>query len=223
MSVLILRHERFEHLGHFADVLAERAVPLVIHDLDDPAPPSLNQHRSLIVLGGPMSANDRIPGLRDEMHVIEQAFQRGIPVLGVCLGSQLIARVLGARVYPNQRTEIGWAPIHFTDAGRADPLFQGLTSPTTFFHWHGETFDIPAGAEWLAWSDLCHHQAFRFGRNVWGLQFHPEITAAMIADWTTQPVNCGDVAALEHPIDPHAHDPGPAARSILERWLSFLS
>jgi GMP synthase (glutamine-hydrolysing) len=91
-----------------------------------------------------------------------------------------------------------------------------------FFHWHSDTFDLPTGAEWLACSALTRHQAFRYGRNVWGLQFHPEITSEMIVDWSAQPVNCGAVAKLDQPLDPYAHDQRAAARSILERWLSFL-
>jgi GMP synthase (glutamine-hydrolysing) len=146
-----------------------------------------------------------------------------MPVLGVCLGAQLLARVLGARVYRNPATEIGWAPVSLTDAGQADRVFSAIASPTTFFHWHSEAFDLPTGAEWLAWSELCRHQAYRFGRHAYGLQFHPEITPEMIEDWTTQPVNCGDVVALDRPLDPYAHDSGPAARSILERWLAFFS
>lgn len=222
MSVLILRHEPFEHLGYFTETLVRQARAFTYHDLEDPEPPCLDGHQGLIVLGGPMSANDPIPGLTEETRVIERALQRDLPVLGICLGSQLIARVLGARVYRNQCLEIGWAPVHFSDAGRADVLFQDLPTPATFFHWHSDTFDLPSGAEWLAWSDLTRHQAYRFGRNVWGLQFHPEITPEMIADWAAQPVNCGDVAQLDRPLDPHAYDQGPAARSILERWLSFL-
>ncbi len=170
-----------------------------------------------------MSANDPLPALSDEMRVIEAALQRGMPVLGVCLGGQLLARVLGARVYRNPASEIGWAPVALTDAGRADPVLSGIASPPTFFHWHSETFDLPAGAEWLAWSDLCRHQAYRFGPNAYGLQFHPEMTPEMIADWTMQPVNCADLVELERPPDPHAYDARPAARSILERWLSLLS
>jgi GMP synthase (glutamine-hydrolysing) len=223
MSVLVLRHEPFEHLGSFGEILRENNLKFVYHDLDDSTPRSVDGHKALVVMGGPMSANDPLPALSDEMRVIEAALQRGMPVLGVCLGGQLLARVLGARVYRNPASEIGWAPVSLTDAGRADPVFSGVASPTTFFHWHSETFDLPTGAEWLAWSELCRHQAYRFGPNAYGLQFHPEMTPEMIADWTMQPVNCADVAALERSPDPHAHDSRPAARSILERWLSLLS
>jgi len=217
MSLLVLRHEVFEHLGLLAQPLIDRGIPFTYLDLDDPEVPS--DYDGMIVLGGPMSANDPLPGLARELKLIDQALTSGMPLLGVCLGSQLIAKALGARVYRNAALEIGWEPVHLTENGQRDPLFRGIDSPTTFFHWHGETFDLPKGAEWLACSQKTRHQAYRFGSNVYGLQFHPEVDAEMIADWYRQPVNCGDVATLREPIDPHAHDQSSAARTILENWL----
>ena len=192
MAVLVLRHEPFEHLGHFAEVLDENQVPYHYHELGAPIP--REPYDGLIIMGGPMSANDDLPGLRDELDLIERSLDEDLPLLGICLGSQLIARALGARVYRNRELEIGWEPVWLTDAARDDALFGGMSSPETFFHWHGETFDLPAGSEWLAYSEKCRHQAYRYGRKVYGVQFHPEITAEMIVDWCLQPVNCGDVA-----------------------------
>jgi GMP synthase (glutamine-hydrolysing) len=134
----------------------------------------------------------------------------------------LIAKALGARVYRNAELEIGWEPVWLTDAGKSDALMGGIESPEMFFHWHGETFELPPGAEWLAYSEKCRHQAYRYGRRVYGIQFHPEITAEMIADWCEQPVNCGDVSTLPAPIDPGAHDSRAAARRILESWLQLF-
>jgi GMP synthase (glutamine-hydrolysing) len=215
--ILVLRHEPFEHLGHFADALDAQSVSYIYHDLHDPIQPQ--EHSRVIIMGGPMSANDTFPELAAELRLIERALSTGVPMLGICLGSQLIAKALGARVYRNATSEIGWAPVHLTEAGQEDPLFRGIVSPATFFHWHSETFDLPSRAEWLAYSERCRHQAYRYGRNVYGLQFHPEITAEMIADWCTQPVNCGDVTNLEAPIDPTAENSAHAARQILNAWL----
>ena len=173
-------------------------------------------------MGGPMSANDPLPGLAEELGLIRRAVIEGMPLLGICLGSQLIAKALGARVYRNRELEIGWEPVHLTDAGRADPLFSGLASPLMLFHWHGETFDLPEGAERLAWSAKCRHQAFRYGRSVYGLQFHPEVTSAMIADWCEQPVNCGDMTAIGQAPDPNFADLKPVARQIVTRWLDLF-
>lgn len=215
--ILVLRHEPFEHLGYFAEILNQHKIPYAYHDLEDPAaPPAFD---SLIIMGGPQSANDDHPGLTAELRLIENTIAAAKPVLGICLGSQLIAKALGARVYKNAVSEIGWGAVHFTAAAQNDPLFGKMPSPSTFFHWHGETFDLPVGANWLAYSDHCKHQAFRFAANVYGVQFHPEITPAMIDDWCAQPVNCGDVATLAVPIDAHAFDTAKLARMAMEGWL----
>ena len=212
METLVLRHEPFEHLGHFAGVLPSG---FRYHDLGQPF--DAKSFQCAIILGGPMSAND--PEMIAELCFIEKALRDGLPLLGICLGAQLIAKALGASVYRNTQVEIGWEPVHFTEAARTDRVFSKIPSPTTFFHWHGETFDLPRGAEWLAWSEKTRHQAYRFGENVYGLQFHPEVTAEMVADWCDQPVNCGDVQTLSQPIDPHAHDQSESAAEIITRWL----
>src|SRR5665213_263433 len=199
-SIMVLRHERFEHLGYFAEILNDLHIPFVYSDLNDKL--DLGMHQALIVMGGPQSAND--PAMSAEMHFIQQVIDDHYPVLGICLGSQLIAKALGAHVYRNREKEIGWAPVHFTGIAQSDPVLSGLDSPATFFHWHSETFTQPSGTELLAYSDRCRQQAFRYRDSVYGIQFHPEITPAMIVDWSTQPVNCGDVDSLEAPIDSHA-------------------
>jgi GMP synthase-like glutamine amidotransferase len=219
-SLLVLRHEPFEHLGNFAAVLDETGVEYYYHDLDDPPPAA--GYSAVIAMGGPMSANDDLPGLRDELVLIQKALQQDVPLLGICLGSQLIAKALGARVYRNPSLEIGWEAVWTTDAAKSDPLFADMKSPEVFFHWHAETFELPAGAEWLAYSEKCRHQAYRYGKRVYGIQFHPEITAEMINDWSSQPANCGDVATLTAPIDAHLHNPTPASQRILKSWLSLL-
>ena len=132
------------------------------------------------------------------------------------------------RVYENPELEIGWEVVHFTDAAQGDPVFGKLASspgePSTFFHWHGETFDLPVSTskratKWLAYSGKTKYQAFCFGVNVYGIQFHPEITPEMIDDWCAQPANCGDVAAFDHPVNAHAFETSALARQVLEGWL----
>jgi GMP synthase (glutamine-hydrolysing) len=225
MSILVVRHEPFEHLGRLAEILEERQIPFFYKDLGEPLAldaGALDGCAGVIIMGGPQSANDPLPGLVAELKLIEQAVVAETPVLGICLGAQLIAKALGARVYRNPEKEIGWAPVYFTEAAGRDPVFGGVDSPSIVFQWHGDTFDLPAGAEWLAYSDKCLHQAYRFGPNVYGVQFHPEITPEMIVDWSAQPANCGDVEMLEIAIDPHAVDTEPLARRILEGWLSVF-
>jgi GMP synthase (glutamine-hydrolysing) len=214
-SLLVLRHEPFEHLGYFAEILKDRHIPFIYSDLNDPL--DLGNHDGVIIMGGPQSAND--PEMSAEVHFIQQAIDGKTPLLGICLGAQLIAKALGSHVYRNREKEIGWAPVYFTDAAGSDPVFGGLPSPSTFFHWHSETFMQPAGAESLAYSDKCRQQAFRYRDTIYGIQFHPEITPEMIVDWSAQPLNCGDVGTLPAPLDPHAANTAPLARHVLEGWL----
>ena len=123
----------------------------------------------------------------------------------------------------NYAKEIGWYSVQFTPAAAADRVFGGL-SEETIFHWHGETFDLPPGAELLASSDLCRNQAFRAGEHVYGLQFHLEVTPEMIADWCIQDENCGDVRELKAPIDPSFHAARMAALSaqVFGNWCELL-
>ncbi|MFT3700913.1 MAG: gamma-glutamyl-gamma-aminobutyrate hydrolase family protein [Agriterribacter sp.] len=145
----------------------------------------------LVVMGGPMGVydHDQYPWLKDEIFFLQQCIKAGKPIIGICLGAQLIASALGAPVYPNKEKEIGWFPVNLTDAGKRSPLFAGLPSSLTVLHWHGDTFDLPKDAILLAENAVCKNQAFVVGEKVLGLQFHFETTE------NTLPLmieNCGD-------------------------------
>lgn len=180
MRVQVLQHVPFEGLGTIGPWLAARgAAVAVTRFYADESPPDPRDVDLVIALGGPMSVNDEatLPWLVDEKHFLGEVLENGTPVLGVCLGAQLLASSLGARVYPNPQKEIGWFPIHTTpDSGLPDGI--------SVFHWHGETFDLPRGAERIASSPGCANQAFRIGTSVLALQFHlevtPETTRAMV-------------------------------------------
>src|SRR5437016_3793878 len=189
-SWLVLRHAQAEGLGLLANVLRELGIHHRYLDLPrgDPSPKDLRGVGGLIVLGGPMAAyqQDRFPFLATESGLVERALAAGRPVLGICLGAQLIASVLGARVYPGERREVGWAPITLTDDGREDPVFGLMEPELTVFHLHGDTYELPPDARNLARSALYEQQAFRLGDLVYGLQFHLEFTETMIQRLATE-------------------------------------
>jgi len=179
---------------------------------------------ALLFLGGPMSVNGPDEFLAEETHLIQEALKYGNPILGICLGAQLIAKATGARVYRAPRKEIGWRPVYWTEAACNDPLLENLRQPELMFHWHGETFDLPSGAEWLAWSDDCRNQAFRLSDRVYGFQFHPEVSPGTIENWLQQDLACGELREATEPIDPNAHAERQAevAAQIFGAWARLI-
>jgi len=164
----------------------------------------VRRYHGLVVLGGPMSVNDadRHPHLRQEIDALSEAMDTGMPVLGICLGAQLIAAALGAAVVRNSVKEIGWSTVNPTSAGSRDPLFKHLGKTEQIFQWHGDTFHLPEGAELLAETAACRHQAFRYGGNVYGLQFHLEVDEALIRRWLATPAMRREIEELSGAVDP---------------------
>ena len=178
MNIHCLTHVPFEGPGQIAQWAAARGHNLTFTKwFEGQHPPDTRQVDFLVVMGGPMNVYEyRLhPWLRREKSFIGQVLDRGGPVLGVCLGAQLIADVLGAKVYQNAEKEIGWFPVRWRAVAHARGLVDSAAVQSLVFHWHGDTFDLPPGAEWLAESEGCAHQAFAFRRRVVGLQFHMEI------------------------------------------------
>ena len=185
MRVFAFRHIPNEDIGHIGPVLESRGIAVERVDLYLGAPvPDVSGAAGLIFMGGPMSVNDPLPWVEMEIDLIRQAIERRMPVLGVCLGAQLMAKAMGAQVRRAAHEEIGWFDIHTTREAGADALFQGLPASFPVLQWHNETFDIPPGGTLLATSELCPNQAFRAGESAYGIQFHPEVTPAMIDDWS---------------------------------------
>jgi GMP synthase (glutamine-hydrolysing) len=189
--VLVLRHEPRCSLGSISAHLTCAGLDYRYVDLfaELPRQLPLDKAAGLVVLGGPMSANDtdKFPFLLPELDWITAAVENQTPTLGVCLGAQLLAKALGEKVYPNTRQEIGWYAIDMLPPAGDDQLFGGCQSAETVFQWHGDTFDLPAGAVHLARSELCSHQAFRYGTHAYGLQFHIEMTPELLAGWLAEP------------------------------------
>jgi GMP synthase-like glutamine amidotransferase len=198
-SAIVLQHTPTEGPERIATLLAARGVrcqTLPLHE-GVPVPDVVGRDQLLVVMGGPMGVADadspRYPFLAPEIALLRKLLARDAPVLGICLGSQLLAAAAGARVYPNTRPgpdgkpapvrEVGWGPIDLHNL--AEPTLAGLPAQPLVVHWHGDTFDLPPGAVHLASTPACRHQAFRIGR-AFGLQFHPELERETIAVWVRE-------------------------------------
>ncbi|MGQ0836398.1 MAG: glutamine amidotransferase-related protein [Gammaproteobacteria bacterium] len=189
-KLLVLQHVPNEPLGVLDPLLrtARLRIRYVNFARDPHAKVDMGRYAGLVVLGGPMNVDesDRYPHLNHELEVIRAALEREVPTLGICLGAQLLAAALGARVHPNPVREIGWYPLTFSPAASSDPLFRHLTAETPVFQWHAYTFSEPSGTVHLASSASCANQAFRYEDFAYGLQFHLEADRALIRRWLAQ-------------------------------------
>ena len=179
----IFRHVPIEGPGYFAEFLYERSIPwqLIRIDAGDAVPSDLGKFSGLVFMGGPMSVNDDLPWIPPMLELIRNAVARGIPVLGHCLGAQLISKALGGVVMRNSVKEIGWGKVTVSDNEEARGWFGDIRSFEAF-HWHGETFSLPQGATHLLSSKHCINQAYALGKHL-ALQCHVEMTGQMIRDW----------------------------------------
>jgi GMP synthase-like glutamine amidotransferase len=186
VNFLIVKHVDIEGPGLIEDRLRQEKIPYQILTLESGLHlPKLDNFTHIVILGGPMNVyeEDQYPFLREEDLFIKEAIQRGKSILGICLGAQLIAKALGARIFKAPVKEIGWCDVSLTRIGSIDPFFSQLPRTFSVFQWHGDTFEIPHSAVLIATSSLVPHQAFRYGDNAYGLQFHLEVTQEMIREW----------------------------------------
>jgi len=230
-NATVIRHIPFEDLGNLSGILTEYGYRITyleagldkLGDLD-PHLPDL-----LIVLGGPIGAydTDDYPFLTNEIQLLAHRLQADLPTLGICLGAQLMARALGASVYPSTK-EIGWSPIQLSEGGKQSPLIHLAAEYTAVLHWHGDTFNLPDGATHLASTQNCQNQAFSWGKNGLALQFHPEVTELGLERWlighaceigTTPNVS---VAQLRQDTTRYSQNLEVQATKFWQRWLNQL-
>jgi GMP synthase-like glutamine amidotransferase len=227
MKVHWFQHVPFEGLGAIEQWLLSRGHTLSCTRFYANETPPVNSHGFdwLIVMGGPMNVyeHDAYPWLSAEKNLIREAIAAGRRVLGICLGAQLIADVLGGKVYRNGEREIGWFPVRAVSAGAASSF--SFPGETPVFHWHGDTFSLPPGSVWLAESDGCAHQAFAVGKRVIGLQFHLEMTVgdvSAIAQACADELTPGRYVQPADTIISQARQNEPAAVKLLGRLLAVL-
>jgi len=205
-KLLVCQHVAFEILGTLNPLFKRSGfrIRYVNFGRHPDAQPHLDGYHALVLLGGPMSVNDvrNHPHLRTEIRLIEEALDREVPILGICLGAQLIAKALGARVRRNHQKEIGWHDVSLTRDAQHDPLLSHFHRTERIFQWHSDTFDIPHRAAHLAASETCENQAFRYHDNVYGFQFHLEVDEPLIERWLRVPVHRQEIESLNGKVDP---------------------
>jgi GMP synthase-like glutamine amidotransferase len=231
VDVLVLQHIACEPPGVYEDVLDERGATLRRVELDEgESLPDWRGFDAVVAMGGPMSVNDEaeLPWLAGEKRAIGEAVLAGKPFWGACLGVQLLAASLGARVYSGPEPEVGVMPVTLTGEAREDPVFAGLPTDLLSLQWHGDTFDLPDGGVRLASSDAYPNQAFRFGDAAYGVQFHLEVSAAMAREWAVVPeyeeyaervLGPGSLPDLLDAMEKQADVIRRSGRLLFERWL----
>ena len=237
MRLLVLQHCPVTPIGLVGERAIAHGVELVTlfpHD-GDRVPETMASHEGLIVLGGPMHAGDDAgyPAFASILSLIRECGAANVPVLGLCLGAQLIARAFGKRVYRFGGLEVGYPAVHLTPAGRSDPLFQGLDSEQRVMQMHEDSFDLPQEAVLLMRNDACENQAFRIGTSIYGIQAHPEVTRTDARNfprdcWSAMTRHYGEQAeAVEQrvisEVDAHFENGATFCRAITDRWLDLVS
>lgn len=231
--VAIFRHARSEGPGYFATFLDEKNIPwrLLAIDEGEPVPQDAQAFSGLVFMGGPMSVNDDLPWIPPALALIRQAVAAGIPVLGHCLGGQLMAKALGGKIGSNPVKEIGWGEVAVTKNTEARAWF-GERAGFTAFHWHGETFSLPSGATLILSSAYCQNQAFAMGPHL-AMQCHVEMTEEMVKEWCA--IGAEEVAAaaaspgvqsvgvIQQDLPVHVSGLNQVARQLYQHWIEGLA
>lgn len=231
--VVILRHTPGEGPGYFATFLQDHGIPqrLVCVDQNEPIPEWPEAYSGVVFMGGPMSANDTLPWIPSALDLIRRAAERDVPVLGHCLGSQLMAKALGGLVMRNPVREIGWGNVTRVENPITHDWLAGLPTQFEAFHWHGETFSIPREAAHILSSPFCRNQGFVLGKHL-GLQCHIEMTSSMVKGWCITGADelrehsgesVQDARAMQENLSERVKALNAIATQIYRRWIQGLA
>jgi GMP synthase-like glutamine amidotransferase len=222
MKTLITMHVPSEGPGTLGSFLTARNVDVITVRLYDgeSLPPDPSGLDAMVSMGGPMNVyeDEKYPFLGPETLFLREALGKGIPMIGVCLGSQMIARAAGARVTLSPKKEVGWGKVSITEAGIGDTLFQGLPPTLEVLQWHEDMFDVPEEGALLATSEDCPHQAFRLGK-AFGLQFHVEVTREMLSEWFAGSEQLTGILERYDHLEPGLNS---QAQTLYENFLSVI-
>lgn len=231
ITILVVQHAASVPVGLLGQALGQPGVELCTWPAFQQPHPPPGQYDGLVVLGGPMQSwdDDAFPHLPTVMALIRQFHHQGKPVLGICLGAQLIARAFGAKVYTHTAPELGFTPLFPVTQSAPAPWLQAFPDGIPMLEWHSDTFDLPAGADWLMASETCKHQAFRLGDSTYGLQFHPEATLAIVTGWwdflsaEKQAQSPQLLAQVQQQFDEHGTQAARFTEVLAQSWLAQVN
>lgn len=229
-TVLVVQHTALDPAGILGEELIHCGAQLVIWLTEQHPTPPPGEYDGLVIMGGPMGAYDdqQFPHLRLTVDLIQQFQREDKPILGVCLGAQLIARACGSRVYPHHTPELGFTPVQVVSATATEPWLQDFPPDLHVMQWHFDTFDLPETATLLMANTTCPHQAFRVGQKIYGFQFHLEVTADIVAGWQAmesewiQANYPGLAEQFQRQVQAHGARSAAFARQVAQTWFTLL-
>ena len=231
MKILVIQNSIQDPVGVLGEHLVSEGAELLTWLPEHQAAPPLDDFAGLIILGGHMNAHedDQYPHLKQVVELIHEFHSEGKPIMGVCLGSQLIARAFGSQVYRHSQPELGFSPLRRVPAVATEPWLQACPEDLHIMQWHFDTFDLPGAATWLMTNDICPHQAYRIGTNIYGFQFHLEVTPDIIANWLAAKSDWIEAhypeldRQIQAQITAHADGAAAFAQRVAHAWLALCA
>ncbi|MEM9091496.1 MAG: type 1 glutamine amidotransferase [Cyanobacteria bacterium P01_F01_bin.53] len=230
MNILVIQSSALDPAGVFGDYLIRQGATLSIWLTEQQPMPPAGDYDGLVVLGGPMNAyeDDKFPHLRQTVDLIQKFSQENKPITGICLGAQLIARAFGTQVYPHRVPELGFCAVRAVDDAPVEPWVQNIPDELFLMQWHFDTFDLPAEATLLMTNDVCKHQAYRIGENIYGFQFHFEVTPEIVMSWLSMKNDWIEEnyphldSQIKAQVQAYGERSAQFAQRVADHWLSLF-